>query len=101
MERMDRSLDRWPVNEGDAVVAADGQPVGTVVGFYPDCLDASHVVVEQLGFFAPDYFVPIDAICRCGRGRVHLGVSKDEVRRQGWGAPPNGFAGIEDVAYPS
>jgi len=85
--------DEWRLLEGSEVYAADGEMIGTVLGFIPEDPARGapdYFIVEKGLFFPEDFYLPVGAVASYGEGRLRIGVSKAEAERQGWGELPAG-----------
>ena len=96
-------IDPAQVQEADAVVTADGEPLGHVIAFWPDMMAPSHLVVEGGRILHHDWYVPAHAIAvyhppRNGDpGLVTLGVTRDEIAAAGWNQPPPGAPSVDEL----
>jgi hypothetical protein len=77
---MDRRADLAP---GTPVISSDGHTIGQVKSLLPD---GKFFQVDCR--FAPDLYVPLDAIHDTRDASVHLRVSQVETRNLGWEARP-------------
>jgi len=85
--------DEWRLLEGSEVYAADGEMIGTVLGFIPeDPADGvpDFLIVEKGLFFTEDFYLPVGSVTEYAEGVIRIGVSKDEAEHQGWGTVPTG-----------
>jgi len=85
--------EEWRLLEGSEVYAADGEMIGTVLGFIPeDPADGTpdFFIVEK-GWISPeDYYLPVDAVVEYGPETIRIGVGREAAERQGWGELPPG-----------
>jgi uncharacterized protein (TIGR02271 family) len=73
-------------HQGDDVIAADGDKVGTLAE-----VRGSYLIVEK-GFFLPkDYYIPSSAVTTYDEtdGKIYLTVTKDEALNSGWDQLPS------------
>jgi hypothetical protein len=81
----------WLITKGSAVVGADGEKVGEVIGF-----SDTYIVVEKGFFFPTDYYIPGSAIASANSETVTLTLDREAALKQGWDVIP----GDESVGTP-
>jgi hypothetical protein len=83
---MDSTVQQFHFQQGDDVVGANGDKVGTVQSVGPN-----HLVVAKGFLFPTDYYIPFSAVDRYDseRGVVHLSIGRDEAMGSGWETPPD------------
>ena len=84
---MDTTMSQWQTQfrEGDDVIAADGEKLGSI-----QSMGANYLLVEKGFFFITDYYVPFSAVSSydADGGKVYLSVTKDEALNSGWDVAP-------------
>jgi hypothetical protein len=80
---MDPLSEQRPYQIGDEVCGADDHKIGTIEAIGP-----THLVVEKGLLLKEQLYIPLEAVNNCSAGKVYLGVTKDEVKAQGWDQPP-------------
>lgn len=74
----------WEIDNGWDVITADGDKIGSVEEVHP-----YYLVVGKGLIFHSERYVPVSTITSVENNKVHLGVSKAEVERQGWDTIPD------------
>jgi uncharacterized protein (TIGR02271 family) len=86
---MDNTTSQWQTQfrEGDDVIAADGEKLGSIQSIGPN-----YMLVEKGFFFITDYYVPFTAVSSYDPddAKVYLSVTKDEALNSGWDVAPEG-----------
>jgi uncharacterized protein (TIGR02271 family) len=82
---MDRTPQQWRFQEGDEVLGADADRVGTITAVHP-----SFIMVDSGFLAAARHSIPTSAVANYEASTVYLTVTKDEVRDQGWDVEPTG-----------
>ena len=94
--------EEWRLLEGSEVYAADGDLIGTILGFIPEDPEdgAPDYFIVEKGLFSPeDFYLPVAAVASYGEGSLRIGVTRAEAERQGWGEVPVG-ADVDREADP-
>ncbi|MEA2584528.1 MAG: hypothetical protein QOF33_2613 [Thermomicrobiales bacterium] len=86
---MELFVDEWPIKEGNEVLSSDGHKLGKVIGFWPDMVAPTHLIVEKGLLFPRDYYVPVDAIGGLDGKHVYLAVTKAVAEAKDWKTPPS------------
>jgi uncharacterized protein (TIGR02271 family) len=74
----------WEIDNGWDVITSDGDKLGDVEEVHPH-----YLVVGKGLIFHSERYVPVSTITAVEDNKVHLGVTKDEVERQGWDTIPD------------
>ena len=82
---MDPTVQQWRFQEGDKVCAADDADLGKVVGFEPDAVKPTHLVVEKGLLRKQELRVPVGAVCNYADGTIYLDRPKAAVEAAGAG----------------
>lgn len=88
---MDNTMSQWQTQfrEGDDVIAADGEKLGSI-----QYIGTNYLMVEKGFFFITDYYVPFSAVSSydADGGKIYLSVTKDEALNSGWDVAPEADA---------
>jgi uncharacterized protein (TIGR02271 family) len=84
----------WEIDNGWDVVTSDGEKIGDVEEVHPH-----YLVVGKGLIFHSERYVPVSTITSVADDKVYIGVTKDEVERQGWDTIPDlaGTTGMTDT----
>lgn len=85
------SMTDYQFREGDDVIAADGEKLGSIAS-----VGQNYLLVEKGFFFIKDYYVPFTAISSYDEsdGRVFLSTTRDEALNSGWDQMPMTDSGM-------
>ncbi len=98
---MDRTTGQWRFKEGDEMRSADDEKLGKVVGFWPDMISPTHLVIEGGFLFHHNYYVPVSAISTYDGHTIYINATKEQARQRGWDVPPAGAPPAEDMIGPA
>jgi hypothetical protein len=102
----DRALEPGQFADGDEVRAADDEPLGHVVGFWPSRDEPTHLIVAgagndpgaDSGGDAATWYVPTTAIAGFQPGLLLLAATLAAARAAGWQEPPAGEPAAGDAS---